>query len=58
MAHDGRREPAAAIDCRGVHKWFGSAAVLAGVDLQVPTGSIAVILGPSGTGKSVLLKHL
>jgi phospholipid/cholesterol/gamma-HCH transport system ATP-binding protein len=59
---DGRRGPGdaggTAIECRGVHKWFGSAAVLRGVDLDVPAGQIAVVLGPSGTGKSVLLKHV
>jgi phospholipid/cholesterol/gamma-HCH transport system ATP-binding protein len=32
--------------------------VLRGVDLAIPAGLITVILGPSGTGKSVLLKHL
>jgi phospholipid/cholesterol/gamma-HCH transport system ATP-binding protein len=48
----------AAIECRDVHKSFGSAQVLAGVDLKIPAGTISVILGPSGTGKSVLLKHI
>jgi phospholipid/cholesterol/gamma-HCH transport system ATP-binding protein len=48
----------AAIECRGLHKAFGSAQILAGVDLQIPAGRISVILGPSGTGKSVLLKHV
>jgi phospholipid/cholesterol/gamma-HCH transport system ATP-binding protein len=41
-----------------VHKWFGSAPVLSGVNLTIPAGRISVILGPSGTGKSVLLKHI
>jgi phospholipid/cholesterol/gamma-HCH transport system ATP-binding protein len=50
--------PGAAIECRGVHKSFGSAPVLAGLDLSIPAGGISVILGPSGTGKSVLLKHV
>jgi phospholipid/cholesterol/gamma-HCH transport system ATP-binding protein len=48
----------AAIECRGLHKAFGSAQILAGVDLQIPAGRISAILGPSGTGKSVLLKHI
>jgi phospholipid/cholesterol/gamma-HCH transport system ATP-binding protein len=39
-------------------KSFGRQAVLRGVDLEVPTGSITIIIGRSGGGKSVLLKHL
>src|SRR4030095_738822 len=41
-----------------VHKSFGAQKVLDGVDLNIPTGSITVILGRSGEGKSVLLKHI
>jgi phospholipid/cholesterol/gamma-HCH transport system ATP-binding protein len=44
------------IDITGIHKTFGSNAVLRGVDLSVATGSSTVIIGGSGTGKSVLLK--
>jgi phospholipid/cholesterol/gamma-HCH transport system ATP-binding protein len=47
-----------AIETRGLYKSFGSHEVLAGVDLAIPEGSISVVLGPSGTGKSVLLQHL
>ncbi|MBT8212279.1 MAG: ABC transporter ATP-binding protein [Acidimicrobiia bacterium] len=43
---------------RGVSKAFGSKVVLDGVDLDVPRGESTVIIGGSGTGKSVLLKHL
>ena len=39
-----------------VHKAFGSNHVLRGVNLEVPTGTSCVIIGGSGTGKSVLLK--
>src|SRR5262247_27378 len=39
-------------------KSFGSQPVLRGLSLEVPTGSITVIIGRSGGGKSVLLKHL
>ncbi|HSH46635.1 MAG TPA: ATP-binding cassette domain-containing protein [Longimicrobiales bacterium] len=42
---------------RDVWKSFGSEAVLQGVDLEVREGETLVLLGPSGTGKSVLLKH-
>ncbi|MCW2985383.1 MAG: Ribonucleotide-transport ATP-binding protein transporter Mkl [Conexibacter sp.] len=47
-----------AIETRDLHKSFGSTAVLAGLDLTIPEGSISVILGPSGTGKSVCLQHV
>lgn len=43
---------------RGVAKAFGSKIVLDGVDLDIPRGSSTVIIGGSGTGKSVLLKHV
>jgi phospholipid/cholesterol/gamma-HCH transport system ATP-binding protein len=45
------------IEYRGVWKSFGDDAVLRGVDLKVEEGETLVLLGPSGTGKSVLLKH-
>jgi phospholipid/cholesterol/gamma-HCH transport system ATP-binding protein len=41
-----------------VYKAFGSQKVLDGLNLGIPEGMITVVLGPSGTGKSVLLKHL
>lgn len=41
-----------------LRKSFGEKTVLCGVDLAVPRGSIYTVLGPSGTGKSVLLKCL
>src|SRR5882762_6504613 len=41
-----------------VHKSFGSNRVLNGLNLGIPEGMISVILGPSGTGKSVLINHL
>jgi phospholipid/cholesterol/gamma-HCH transport system ATP-binding protein len=47
-----------AIETRDVHKAFGPHRVLSGCDLQIPEGTMAVVLGPSGTGKSVLLKHI
>jgi phospholipid/cholesterol/gamma-HCH transport system ATP-binding protein len=46
------------IEIRGLHKSFGELKVLTGVDLQIPKGKITVILGRSGVGKSVLLKHI
>lgn len=44
------------IDLRDVHKAFGTNQVLRGIDLTIPTGESMVIIGGSGTGKSVLLK--
>jgi phospholipid/cholesterol/gamma-HCH transport system ATP-binding protein len=41
-----------------VHKWFGAQEVLRGVSLSVGTGSTLALLGPSGVGKSVLLKTI
>lgn len=46
------------IDVRDVHKAFGEKAVLRGVSLSVEKGTTAVVMGGSGTGKSVLIKHL
>jgi phospholipid/cholesterol/gamma-HCH transport system ATP-binding protein len=44
------------ISLAGVHKAFGPKVVLDGVDLTVESGKSLVIIGGSGTGKSVLLK--
>jgi len=44
------------IDLQGIEKAFGSNRVLRGVDLEIGTGTSMVIIGGSGTGKSVLLK--
>ncbi len=46
------------IRLRDVHKAFGQRVVLAGLDLDVRRGESLVIIGGSGTGKSVLLKHI
>jgi phospholipid/cholesterol/gamma-HCH transport system ATP-binding protein len=46
------------ISIRGLTKSFGSQVVLEDITFDVPKGKITLILGPSGTGKSVFLKHL
>ena len=46
------------IGIRSLTKSFGEQTVWEDITLDVPKGRITVILGPSGTGKSVLLKHL
>jgi phospholipid/cholesterol/gamma-HCH transport system ATP-binding protein len=47
-----------AIQTVGLRKSFGAQPVLAGLNLEIPEGVVAVVLGPSGTGKSVLLQHV
>jgi len=46
------------IEIRGLRKVLNNKAVLDGVDLDIHEGMSLVIMGPSGTGKSVLLKHI
>lgn len=41
-----------------LHRWFGANHVLKGVNLQINEGETLVIIGRSGCGKSVLLKHI
>ncbi len=47
-----------AIEFRGVHKAFRGAPVLRGLDLGIRSGETFTILGGSGSGKSVCLKHV
>ena len=46
------------IELVDLHKAFGSLKVLEGVSCHIPKGEISVLMGPSGTGKSVLLRHI
>lgn len=46
------------IRIHNLHKSFGSQHVLRGINLEIPTGTIFVVVGSSGTGKSCLLKHI
>ena len=46
------------IQLQGVEKTLGGQHVLRGVDLDIPRGKITTIIGPSGEGKSVMLKHM
>jgi polar amino acid transport system ATP-binding protein len=48
------KEPLIRMD--GIHKWFGNNHVLRGVDLALEPGEVQVIIGPSGGGKSTLLR--
>jgi phospholipid/cholesterol/gamma-HCH transport system ATP-binding protein len=46
------------IEIRNLHKSFGNNAVLKGINLNIETGETIVIIGRSGCGKSVLIKHI
>lgn len=46
------------VELRDVHKSFGPKHILRGVNMAVERGTSAVVLGGSGTGKSVLTKHV
>ncbi len=50
--------PEVVIDIRDLHRGFGNRRVLQGVNLRVKRGRSVVVLGGSGTGKSVLIKHI
>jgi phospholipid/cholesterol/gamma-HCH transport system ATP-binding protein len=46
------------VSVRGLRKSFGGEPVLRGLDLEVRAGEIFALMGPSGSGKSVFLRHL
>lgn len=50
--------PGVRLEIRGLRKSFNGNAVLKGLDFEVKPSEIFVIMGPSGSGKSVLLKHI
>jgi phospholipid/cholesterol/gamma-HCH transport system ATP-binding protein len=50
--------PETEIDIKGLTKSFGPQTVLEDITCEIPKGKITLMLGPSGTGKSVFLKHL
>ncbi|HVE68475.1 MAG TPA: ATP-binding cassette domain-containing protein [Solirubrobacteraceae bacterium] len=59
--HTGKQRPAGAPDAVefiDVHKAFGRNKILRGLNMGLPEGKISMILGPSGTGKSVCIKHM
>ncbi|WP_147124924.1 ABC transporter ATP-binding protein [Shimia ponticola] len=47
-----------AIKLEAVEKWFGSAQVIKGVDLEIEDGEFVIFVGPSGCGKSTLLRMI
>ena len=50
--------PKLAIEVKDLHKSFGDQPALRGVDLEVPEGTTCVLMGISGSGKTVLMKHI
>lgn len=59
--HTGLKRPSGAPDAVefiDVHKAFGRNRILRGLNMGLPEGKISMILGPSGTGKSVCIKHM
>jgi phospholipid/cholesterol/gamma-HCH transport system ATP-binding protein len=50
--------PEAAIRIKNLTKSFGPQTIFENVSMEIPKGQVTIILGPSGTGKSVFLKHL
>jgi phospholipid/cholesterol/gamma-HCH transport system ATP-binding protein len=47
-----------AVEFIDVYKSFGRSRVLAGLNMGLPEGMVSMIIGPSGTGKSVCIKHM
>jgi len=59
--HTGLNRPTGvpdAIEFVDVHKAFGRNKILRGLNMGIPEDKISMILGPSGTGKSVCIKHM
>ncbi|MEO5670927.1 MAG: sn-glycerol-3-phosphate ABC transporter ATP-binding protein UgpC [Ramlibacter sp.] len=48
----------AAVQIKGVEKYFGATHIIRGVDIDIPDGSFTVLVGPSGCGKSTLLRMI
>jgi phospholipid/cholesterol/gamma-HCH transport system ATP-binding protein len=59
--HTGAQRPTGvpdAVEFVDVHKAFGRNKILRGLNMSIPEDKISMILGPSGTGKSVCIKHM
>ncbi|HRE82667.1 MAG TPA: ATP-binding cassette domain-containing protein [Opitutaceae bacterium] len=56
LARDNRN--AVSVQVEALHKSYGAQKVLTDVNLEVKPGEIFTIMGPSGSGKSVLLRHI
>ena len=49
---------AALVEVRGLRTALGGKLIFDGIDLDIPRGKITAIMGPSGTGKTTLLRHI
>jgi len=56
MSTTGRRDQLPLIEVEGLHFRFGNRVIFDGVDLQIGRGEVSAIMGPSGTGKTTLLR--
>lgn len=56
MTDDGTTQPA--IRIRGLRTRLGDKTIFDGLDLDIPRGKVSAIMGPSGTGKTTLLRHV
>ena len=56
--NDGPNHQSVSVEVRGLRKSYNDVEVLHGVSLEVARGEVFVIMGPSGSGKSVLLRHI
>jgi ABC-2 type transport system ATP-binding protein len=57
-SNNANRSGQAAISVSGLQKSYGSVRALAGVDLEVPTGTVLGLLGPNGAGKTTIIRIL
>jgi phospholipid/cholesterol/gamma-HCH transport system ATP-binding protein len=58
MSYPANHDSGVSLQVRGLRKSFNGQEVLCGIDFDVKPGEVFVIMGPSGSGKSVLLRHL
>ncbi|MEU9378834.1 ATP-binding cassette domain-containing protein, partial [Streptomyces sp. NPDC048255] len=54
----GSQSAVAAVSAVGLRKSYGDKAVLDGIDLHIPAGSVFALLGPNGAGKTTAVKIL